>query len=119
MKIFLKIGLAIFAFLALTAAYVYLTKNYHGELVLVNNFEQEITSGSVEVCKKKYIFGTLKPGETYKIEFKVTSESGYKLSVQLASGELLTEEIGYVSGGIDTNATIIMKDNKFNFKLNN
>ena len=75
--------------------------SYNGEVVIINSASELVRNGALEVCDQRFKFGTIEQGKSKTINYKVRSDSHYKLIVEFNSGRKLTKELGYVTNGRD------------------
>lgn len=72
-----------------------------GQMLLLNAATEPIRNGRLEVCGQKFMFGEIEQGKTKAIQYKVRSDSQYKLEVEFHSGKKLEKELGSVTNGQD------------------
>ena len=83
--------------------------NNKGELLIKNASTQAIVNGNVEICGQHFKLERIDIGKTKLIKFDIKSDSHYALTVELEGGKQLSKNLGYVTNGIDSKDTIIVK----------
>ena len=68
-------------------------------LVVTNHSGVTADRAAVTVCGEVYLFSGLTNGGSRAQHFRVTGDSGVKVSATLADGTTLTNGFGYVTGG--------------------
>lgn len=81
-----------------------------GHVLILNAATEPIRNGQLEVCDQKFMFGEIEQGKTKAIQYKVRSDSQYKLEVEFHSGKKLEKEIGSVSSGLDFEDILTLND---------
>jgi hypothetical protein len=76
-------------------------KPHHGTVTILNDAEQEVVSGKLEICGQLFEFNDLSPGEARKFSYSVKGDDNFHLSVTFKSGRTLTRKLGYVTSGFD------------------
>lgn len=83
-----------------------------GKVVIVNNSSEQIESGLIEVCKQHLTLSQINPNDKKEIPIKISGDSHYTITLQFKSGKVLKKELGYVTGGMESNDTLVVKDNE-------
>jgi hypothetical protein len=81
-----------------------------GKVLILNAATESIRNGQLEVCGQKFMFGEIEQGKTKAIQYKVRSDSQYKLAVEFNSGRKLEKDIGSVSNGQDFQDILTVND---------
>ena len=81
-----------------------------GQVLILNAASEPIRNGQLEVCGQKFMFGEIEPGKTKAFQFKVRSDSQYKLEVEFNSGKKLEKELGAVTNGLDFQDILTLDD---------
>ena len=68
-------------------------------LIVTNHSGVTADRVAVTVCGEVYLFSGLTNGGAQTRHFRVTGDSGFKVSATLADGTTLTNGFGYVTGG--------------------
>ena len=69
-----------------------------GHVLILNAATEPVKNGQLEVCGQKFMFGELAQGNSKAIQYKVRSDSQYKLEVEFYSGRKLETKLGTVQG---------------------
>jgi hypothetical protein len=72
-----------------------------GQVLILNAATEPIRNGQLEVCGQKFLFGEIEQGKSKAIQYKVRSDSQYKLEVEFHSGRKLEKELGSVTSGLN------------------
>jgi len=72
-----------------------------GQVLILNAATEPIRNGQLEVCGQKFLFGEIEQGKSKTIQYKVRSDSQYKLEVEFHSGRKLEKELGSVTSGLN------------------
>jgi hypothetical protein len=72
-----------------------------GQVLILNAATEPIRNGQLEVCGQKFLFGEIEQGGSKAIQYKVRSDSQYKLEVEFHSGRKLEKELGSVTSGLN------------------
>ena len=67
-----------------------------GQVRILNAATEAIKNGQLEVCGQKFMFGEIEQGKPKTIQYKVRSDSQYKLEVEFNSGKKLEPVYGSV-----------------------
>jgi hypothetical protein len=67
-------------------------------------------NGRLEVCGQKFPFGEIEQEKTKAIQYKVRSDSQYKLEVEFHSGKKLEKELGSATNGQDVEDVLTVND---------
>ena len=81
-----------------------------GHVLILNAATEPIRNGQLEVCGQKFLFGEIEQGKTKAIQYKVRSDSQYKLEVEFHSGRKLEKELGDVRSGLDLEDILTLND---------
>ncbi len=81
-----------------------------GQVLILNAASEPIKNGQLEVCGQKFLFGEIEPGKSKSIQYKVRSDSQYKLAVEFNSGRKLEQERGSVTSGLDFEDILTLND---------
>ncbi|MDN5941969.1 MAG: hypothetical protein L0H94_08820 [Nitrospira sp.] len=68
-----------------------------GQVLILNAATEPVKNGRLEVCGQKFPFGEIEQGKTKAIQYKVRSDSLYKLEVEFDSGRKLEQKLGNVT----------------------
>ena len=81
-----------------------------GQVLILNAATEPIKNGQLEVCGQKFPFGEIEQGKTKAIQYKVRSDSQYKLEVEFHSGRKLEKELGSIISGKDVEDILTLSD---------
>lgn len=81
-----------------------------GQVLILNAATEPIKNGQLEVCGQKFLFGEIEQGKSKAIQYKVRSDSQYKLEVEFHSGRKLEKELGSVISGRDFEDILTLSD---------
>jgi len=81
-----------------------------GQVLILNATTEPVKNGQLEVCGQKFMFGEIEQGKTNAIQYKVRSDSQYKLEVEFHSGRKLEQELGTVTSGLDFQDILTLND---------
>lgn len=81
-----------------------------GQVLILNAATEPIKNGQLEVCGQKFLFGEIEQGKTKAIQYKVRSDSQYKLEVEFHSGRKLEKELGSIISGRDVEDILTLSD---------
>ena len=81
-----------------------------GQVLILNAATEPIKNGQLEVCGQKFLFGEIEQGKSKAIQYKVRSDSQYKLEVEFHSGRKLEKELGVVTSGQDFQDILTLND---------
>jgi hypothetical protein len=81
-----------------------------GQVLILNAATESIRNGQLEVCGQKFLFGEIEQGKSKSIQYKVRSDSHYKLEVEFNSGRKLEQELGSVTSGLDFEDILTLND---------
>lgn len=81
-----------------------------GQVLILNAATEPIKNGQLEVCGQKFPFGEIEQGKTKAIQYKVRSDSQYRLEVEFNSGRKLDKELGSVTSGLDFEDILTLSD---------
>jgi len=81
-----------------------------GQVLILNAATEPIKNGQLEVCGQKFLFGEIEQGKTKAIQYKVRSDSQYKLEVEFHSGRKLEKELGSIISGKDVEDILTLSD---------
>jgi hypothetical protein len=81
-----------------------------GHVLILNAASEPIKNGQLEICGQKFLFGEIEQGKTKAIQYKVRSDSQYKLEVEFNSGKKLEKELGSVTNGLDVQDILTLND---------
>jgi hypothetical protein len=83
-----------------------------GQVLILNAATEPIRNCQLEVCGQKFLFGEIEQGESKAIEYKVRSDSRYKLEVEFHPGRKLEKELGVVTNGLDFEDILTLSDHE-------
>jgi hypothetical protein len=83
-----------------------------GQVLILNAATEPIKNGQLEVCGQKFLFGEIEQGKTKAIQYKVRSDSQYKLEVEFHSGRKLEKELGDLRSGLDFEDILTLSDHE-------
>lgn len=81
-----------------------------GQVLILNAATEPVKNGQLEVCGQKFLFGEIEQGKSKAIQYKVRSDSQYKLEVEFHSGRKLEKELGSVISGRDFEDILTLSD---------
>ena len=81
-------------------------------MLILNAATESIKNSQLEVCGQKFLFGEIEQGKSKTIQYKVRSDSQYKLEVEFHSGRKLEKELGDVTNGQDVQDTLTLSDHE-------
>jgi hypothetical protein len=81
-----------------------------GLVLILNAATEPVKNGQLEVCGQKFLFGEIEQGKSKGIQYKVRSDSRYKLEVEFGSGKKLVKELGSVTSGVDVEDILTVSD---------
>jgi hypothetical protein len=81
-----------------------------GQVLILNAATEPIRNGQLEVCGQKFPFGEIEQGKSKAIQYKVRSDSQYKLEVEFHSGRKLEKALGEVTNGLDFQDILTFSD---------
>jgi hypothetical protein len=81
-----------------------------GEVLIINEADEAIHSGQIEICNQRFPLGQIEPKQTKQFHYKINFPSDYDLTIEFASGKKLTRHIGYVTSAWDFHDTVTMKN---------
>ena len=81
-----------------------------GQVLILNAATEPIKNGQLEVCGQKFMFGEIEQGKSKAIQYRVRSDSRYKLEVEFHSGRKLEKELGSVTNGLDFQDILTLND---------
>jgi hypothetical protein len=81
-----------------------------GQVLILNAASEPVKNGQLEICGQKFLFGEIEQGKTKAIQYKVRSDSQYKLEVEFNSGKKLVKELGSVTNGLDVQDILTLND---------
>lgn len=87
-----------------------------GEVQIINSASESVRNGELEVCEQKFKLGAIERGKSKTINYKVRSDSHYKLMVEFISGRKLAKELGYVTNGRDFKDLLTLTDDDVSLK---
>jgi hypothetical protein len=83
-----------------------------GQVLILNAATEPIRNGQLEVCGQKFPFGEIEQGKSKAIQYKVRSDSQYRLEVEFNSGRKLEKELGYIANGLDFEDILTLNDHE-------
>jgi len=86
-----------------------------GQVLILNAATEPIKNGQLEVCGQKFPFGEIEQGKSKAIQYKVRSDSHYKLEVEFNSGKKMEKELGSVTNGLDFQDILTLSDREASF----
>ena len=81
-----------------------------GQVLILNAATEPIKNGQLEVCGQQFMFGEIEQGKTKAIQYKVRSDSQYKLEVEFHSGRKLEQKLGNITSGLDFQDILTLND---------
>ena len=81
-----------------------------GQVLILNAATEPVKNGQLEVCGQKFMFGEIEQGKSKAIQYKVRSDSAYKLEVEFDSGKKLEKELGNITSGLDSQDILTLND---------
>jgi hypothetical protein len=81
-------------------------------VLILNAATESIKNGQLEVCGQKFLFREIEQGKSKTIQYKVRSDSQYKLEVEFHSGRKLEKELGDVTNGQDFQDILTLSDHE-------
>lgn len=87
-----------------------------GSLELINQSGGKIASGYIKVCNAVLNIPELSNNEKTSFKFELCSDDHYRVSVKLASGDLVEQEVGYVSSVSHLVDSIIVKSDHIEYR---
>ena len=81
-----------------------------GQVLILNAATEPVKNGQLEVCGQKFMFGEIEQGKSKAIQYKVRSDSAYKLEVEFDSGKKLEKELGNITSGLDFQDILTLND---------
>ena len=81
-----------------------------GQVLILNAATEPVKNGQLEVCGQKFMFGEIEQGKSKAIQYKVRSDSQYKLEVEFHSGKKLEQELGNITSGLDFQDILTLND---------
>ena len=91
--------------------------DHAGEVLIVNLATEPVKNGTLEVCDQNFKFGEIELGKSKTIQYKVRSDSHFKLVVEFNSGRKLAKEVGYVTSGRDFKHILTLNDHDVSVKM--
>lgn len=83
-----------------------------GRVVLTNAATEPISRVVVVVCDQTIEGKDLRPNDVWNGSFTIKCEGDYDATVQFRSGKQMHQKVGYVTGGFDTSAHLIVDSNQ-------
>lgn len=87
-----------------------------GEVQVINSASEPVRNGELEVCEQKFELGAIEQNKSMTINYKVRSDSQYKLMVEFNSGRKVAKELGYVTSGRDFKDILTLSDDDVSLK---
>ncbi len=87
-----------------------IVRSDEGQVRILNAATEPIKNGQLEVCGQKFPFGEIEQGKSKAIQYKVRSDSHYKLEVEFHSGRKLEQELGSVTSSLDFEDILTLND---------
>lgn len=81
-------------------------------LALVNESLEEIGDLEVKVWNQEFALGLLAPGDAKKITIRDFGDSNWQISGRWKSGDIIREEVGYITHGMDFTDQIVFAPNR-------
>jgi hypothetical protein len=81
-----------------------------GQVLILNAATEPVKNGQLEVSGQQFLFGEIEQGKSKAIQYKVRSDSQYKLAVEFHSGRKLEKELGSVTNGLDFEDILTLND---------
>lgn len=115
-KVIIKVLVALTCLiLALPLTIVLMSGSYvpsTAELTVENKSGLLIESAEVEFCKAVKVIKNLPAGQSTSMDFKVTGECGYAISVSFQGGKTLNSSVGYVDSGEIVKDTVEIEEER-------
>lgn len=108
--------LGIICFILVSSYFVPVVLSNDGEVQIINSASEPVRSGELEVCNQRFKLGAIERGKSRTINYKVRSDSHYKLMVEFNSGRTLVKELGYVTNGRDFKDILTISDDNVSLK---
>ena len=103
-------ALGIGCFLLVSWYFTSIVLSDDGQVLILNAASESIKNGQLEVCGQKFLFGEIEPGKSKAFQYKVRSDSQYKVEVEFNSGKKLEKEVGAVTNGLDFQDILTLDD---------
>ncbi len=87
-----------------------------GSLEVINQSGEKIISGNIKVCNSNLNIPELQKDEKINFKFELCGDDHYRTSIRLASGNLIQQEVGYVSSVSHLVDSIFVKANSIEYK---
>lgn len=91
--------------------------SYSGEVLIVNSATNPIENGQLEVCGQKFKFGKIDQGKSTSIQYRVKSDSHFRILVAFSSQKKISKELGYVTSGRDFMHVLTLTDDDASIEL--
>lgn len=88
-----------------------------GNFILRNNSSESIAEAKVKICGQELRLENVKPKEQKKMDYKVTSDSHFDISITFSSGKKIEKQDGYVTNGMNFKHEILVSDSDVSLKL--
>ncbi|MBN1493421.1 MAG: hypothetical protein JW938_04675 [Candidatus Omnitrophica bacterium] len=105
-------NIKIFTFLSICFCIAGCFNSYDGNVTIKNVSSKNIQKVTIEVCKQNYKLEDISRGASKEVNYEVKADSHYTVKVIFDDSSVLSDEIGYVTSGMDFNDTIVVTDSK-------
>lgn len=92
-------------------------KKYVVTVNVINKSSETISDLSISIYGKKHKLGTLKIGGEAEFKYEVGPETEYKIEWIVGDGELITNNLGYVTRGMNKYDQILIRDGAAEFSI--
>jgi hypothetical protein len=116
MKYWRSFILGIVCFFLVSSYFVPVVLSNDGEVQIINLASETVRNGELEVCNQRFKLGAIERGKSRTINYKIKSDSHYKLVVEFKSGRKFEKELGYVTNGRDFKDVLTLSDDDVSLK---
>jgi hypothetical protein len=109
MKLF---GFGLFVTVVMLIAYAWLQGRYRAKITVINNANEMIESGEVDLCGEKFLVSQLESGQSESDALKVSRDCDYKVTARFSSGKTVSGRVGYVTPGIGSDDHLSITEEK-------
>ena len=102
------VSLTVAILLVLIFLYMRLSPPNVARVTLLNKSNEVIKSGSIDLCGERAIISEMKPKDEFKFELAVHHDCHYEVKISFISGKEISNGIGYVTNGLDSDDTILV-----------
>ena len=107
------LSLALITLLALGLIYMKSLPANFARVTVINKSNEIIDSGSIDLCGEKASIGKLWPKDELQLKLAIHYDCHYEVKIIFSSGKEISEGIGYVTNGMDSDDEILVFDDKF------